>query len=175
MVDFMGVLRIKTIDFNNDMTIEKVRGAIQELINNKDVYYILDTEDRSTFKTLHKNPPEEPGWYIILNDYYSIYAGQASKNLNDRINGQTDGFHYTTRKSDLKRNFIKKFIAVKILKKPYICIITLKSLCAKLGYRKLPELDFNSIEKLIDIFRGKFKYLSYDDILPRGPSSVFVI
>jgi hypothetical protein len=171
----MGVLRVKKIDFNSKEAIENLKTTVQDLIKDKSAYYILSTDDKNTFQTLHKNPPKEPGWYIILNDYYSIYVGQASKDLNDRINIQTDGFHHTKRKSDDKRNFIKKYIAIKIFEKPYVCVLTRKKLCDKLGIRVLPNLDFNSIEKVLDIFRGQLNFLKYDDVIPRGPSSVFVI
>jgi len=156
-------LKINKIDFNDKGEITRVRNAIQELIENKKSYYILKVEDRATFKTLHRNPPEEAGWYIVLNDDYSLYTGQ-TQNLNDRINKQTDGTHYSSRSADDKRNFIQKFIGKGIFEKPYICIICEKDLCAKLGLRRIPKLDFDSIEKVIDIFRGQLNFIPFDNI-----------
>lgn len=148
------------IDFNNKDKIEEVRDAIQELIGNKKSYYLLADEDRATFKTLHENPPEKAGWYIVLNDYYSLYTGE-TKDLNDRINKQAD-YSYVKEKSS-KRDFIQKFIGKGIFGKPYICVISKEDLRTKLELPEL-ELDIVTIEKVIDIFRTQLNFICYDDI-----------
>jgi len=159
----MRTLRVQKIDFNDGKKVSELKEIIQKILYDRNYYYILSTDDLPTFQTIDRTPPRKKGWYIILNDGISLYSGKA-KNLANRINKQADGIYDSTRSSDNKRNFIQKFIGKHIIKKPYVCVITEKKLCDKLGIRVLPDLDFNSIEKIIDIFRSEFKYLSYQEV-----------
>ena len=159
----MPPLTIRKLDFNDKQEINRVKDKIQELIKNKESYYALKVDNKATFKTLFRNPPEEDGWYIILNDESSLYTGN-TKDLNNRINKQTDAFHSNDREINNKRNFIKKFIGKGIFEKPYICVISRKDLCTKLGLRTMPDFDRGNIEKVIDIFRGQLEFIHFDDI-----------
>lgn len=164
----MGTLRVKKIDFNDGKKVSELKEIIQKILHDRNSYYILSKEDLPTFHTIDRIPPKKKGWYIILNDGISLYSGQAN-DLDNRINKQADSSYDSKRSSDDKRNFIQKFIGKDVIKKPYVCVITEEKLRKKLRFRVLPDLDFNSIEKIIDIFRSEFKYLSYEEVPQTKP------
>jgi hypothetical protein len=115
-----------------------------------------------SFKT-SKSLPKESGWYIILHRKSPLYVGR-TRSLNSRLNtikGGLDNFRNSGRKSDGQRNFIKKFYKLKIFRTLKVCVIREKRLCEKLKLNRnnLEQIDKRNIEKLLNIFRGKFHYI----------------
>ena len=76
--------------------------------------------------------------------------------------GSTDNYGRTSRSSDDKRNFIKKFDELGVFNRLRVCIIPESKLCTLLAIDslKLTKLDRDNVEKIVDIHRGYFHYLS---------------
>ena len=156
----VGSLKVKCFDFNDPKKVGQILRCLKKLIHN------------SSLHSLRVKPPyyfevpeglqEKKGWYVILCKRVPIYVGWA-KNLNSRLNtdsGSRDNFANKKRKSDSKRNFIKKLSDLNRLGELKICVITLENLCADLNIdsKSITRLDWANIEKFIDIFRSSFVY-----------------
>ena len=159
----MSSLKRGRINFNDKKVILKVKREIEKILNEKASYFSLSVNKKSFYFATLKPLPKKRGWYIMLDRKKPIYVGQA-KNLNSRLNTRNSGldnFRNRWRKFDNKRNFIKKFIGLNTLTSTKVCIIREYELLKRLGLKgkQLKIVDRSNIEKFIDIFRSKFKYL----------------
>jgi hypothetical protein len=163
------------IDINNPDLVKKIISAFRELIDNVDNLYKLKIQNGVYFYLGKINSNQRlpidtnAGWYIILDNFGNpLYVGTA-KNLNKRLNTNNntiDNFFHTNRKSDCKRNFIKKFLDIEIISELYVFIISENALIAKLGRDQLgipfnqnenillKKRDRENIETILDIFRS---------------------
>jgi hypothetical protein len=158
----MGILVADQIDLNDVNVVNKLRLAIQNLINNPSRYYPLRFKSLYYFEIPNASLPPTKGWYIILDGTVPIYAGKAN-DLNARLNtnnGSIDNFANKTRASDSKRNFIKKFDELNIFRELRVCIIQERELFSEFASNptELTDLDRTNIEKIIDIFKCYFSY-----------------
>lgn len=158
----MSNLIVNRIDLNNPVVVVNLRKAINKLIQIPSCYYPLKFKPTYYFEVPGERLPWESGWYIILEGNEPLYAGKAN-NLDNRLNtnnGSTDRFAEKGRKSDVERNFIKKFAELNILSNLRVCIIKEKDVCVELNINTdaLADLDRGNIEKLINIFRYSFNY-----------------
>jgi len=148
-------LKFKELDINDIKVVEKLQEKLQQHFYKRNKYYNLLVNDNGTFK-LDSKVTKERGWYIILDEAIAIYVGK-SLNLNARLNtisGSQDNFANISRKSDVERNFIKKYVSTNNLKKLRVCIISEKDL----NYPNLDLLDCNNIEKFLNITRGFYTF-----------------
>jgi hypothetical protein len=154
----MGTLIVGSIDFNNPIAINELLKAVRNLKNNRLLYFQLDFKPNFYFKIINGPIPSDGGWYIILNDGKPIYVGQAN-NFDSRLNsnnGSLDNFAHGRRTFDSERNFIKKFIEIRVLINMMVIIIPDQILCAEMCINpgNLLKIDRDNIEKLLNIFRG---------------------
>lgn len=158
----MNNLKTGRINLNNIKIVRKIEREIQKILNDKKSYFTLRMKKSFSFKT-SKSLPKESDWYIILHRKSPLYVGR-TRSLNSRLNtikGGLDNFRNSGRKSDGQRNFIKKFYKLKIFRTLKVCVIREKRLCEKLKLNRnnLEQIDKRNIEKLLNIFRGKFHYI----------------
>ena len=158
----MNNLKTGRINLNNIKIVRKIEREIQKILNDKKSYFTLRMKKSFSFKT-SKSLPKESDWYIILHRKSPLYVGR-TRSLNSRLNtikGGLDNFRNSGRKSDGQRNFIKKFYKLKIFRTLKDCVIREKRLCEKLKLNRnnLEQIDKRNIEKLLNIFRGKFHYI----------------
>lgn len=155
-------LKCDTIELNAPKNLNILRRSINKEIQKPKNYFKLHYQLPNYFKVLDGDLPEEAGWYVILDNKIPLYVGKAN-NLNKRLNslsGSSDDFGKKNRTSDVHRNFIKKYHSLKIFKSLSVCVIS-ESKISK--YLKIPQAhltkrDQNNVEKVINIFRGHFKY-----------------
>ncbi len=160
----MGKLKVGVLDFNNFGIVNDLLSAIEQMTCNETSYFSLKFKPSYYFQILDGPIPQERGWYIILDGTRPLYVGQAD-DLNYRLNtnhGSTDNYGRTSRSSDDKRNFIKKFDELGVFNRLRVCIIPESKLCTLLAIdsSKLTKLDRDNVEKIVDIHRGYFHYLS---------------
>ncbi len=130
----MNNLKRGHINLNDKEIIQKVKKEIQKILIDKKSYFSLSVNEKSFYFKTSKALPGERGWYIILHRKRPIYVGWANS-LNSRLstrNGSLDNFRNSLRKYDSQRNFIKKFIGLKIFTNLKICTIREYELCKRL-------------------------------------------
>jgi predicted GIY-YIG superfamily endonuclease len=159
----MGSLKTGRIDINDATIVTNIRDSVNQLLQDRNAYYLLRFKPQFYFETLHRQPPSEEGWYIILDEQCPLYVGKA-EDLNARLNtnnGSIDNFANKKRAFDAERNFIKKLSETNVFQNLRVCIIQEKALCLALGLNndKLTKLDKGNIEKIINISKGRFAYL----------------
>jgi len=162
----MARLVVHTVDFNDRLTVEKLRRAITAILLRREQIYNLRFKPGYYFETPNRNPPSVPGWYVILGPQRRpIYVGQAG-DLNARLNsnqGTLDNFAKTDRASDDERNFIKKFNEIGVFDELAAVIITESDLCEQLEVSgPLSDLDRNNVEKVLNLFRCVFRLVPSD-------------
>ena len=153
----MGALKVNNINFNNAKEIHLLNLQIQNILNDRKNYHVLEHSEQYYFSTPNGKLPAEPGWYIILCDRTPIYVGR-TKNLNSRLNtenGSRDQFANPKRKSDSTRNFIKKYREIGITNNLCVCIVRKTQLSQA---QQLTNRDCENIEKHINIWRCLFTY-----------------
>jgi len=158
----MGNLIVNKINLNVSGVVNSLKEAIDKLVQIPSCYNPLRFKPPYYFEVPTEKIPSESGWYIILEGKKPLYVGK-SDDLNKRLNtdnGSIDNFANEGRCFDLERNFIKKFAESDIISDLRVCVIKVKDVCSELDINTnvLTDLDRGNIEKLINIFRGYFKY-----------------
>jgi hypothetical protein len=151
-----GKLRCDHIDLNEKETVESLQAFFEQIVRMPDLWHELAVKGNYYFETPERLD-EGPGWYIISNEKNApLYVGE-SKSINQRLNtknGTRDQFANPQRKSDMERNFIKKFLQLAIISRLRVCVLSERALCSQFSLKSpLSELDRKNIEKFINIFR----------------------
>ena len=159
----MGTLKYSSVDLNVLNNVQSIIGATQAELNKSVNYFTLQHTLPSYFSTHGIKLTSDPGWYIILDDKTPIYVGEA-QNLNVRLNtpnGSRDNFGHKARTSDSQRNFIKKFSEVQLITNLRVAVIVQPALitAAGLNAASFTDRDRKNIEKVLNIYRSKLKYI----------------
>jgi len=158
----MANLIVNRIDLNDSVVVVNLIKVIRKLAQNSSSYYPLKFKPPYYFEVPNRQIQPEGGWYIILMGKEPLYVGKAD-DLNKRLNtntGSLDNFANEKRNSDSERNFIKKFVELKILSSLRVFVVKEKDVCSELNINPnaLTGLDRGNIEKLINIFRCGVDY-----------------
>jgi hypothetical protein len=153
-----GKLRWGRLDLSEPVTLKRVLAILDQVIHFRGRNVRLEVRDRYHFTVPGRSLPSERGWYIICDPTgLPIYVGIAH-NLNARLNtddGSRDGFANPQRRSDPERNFIKAFFSAGFFESLSVVAIPETAFLQQLGQTcVLDDLDFNNIEKIINIFRA---------------------
>lgn len=151
------------MDLNDPKIVLAIISAAQTELNKSGSYFTLQHSLPYYFSTPGHNLTTDPGWYIVLEDKTPIYVGEA-QNLNVRLNtpnGSCDNFGRKARTSDSQRNFLKRFSDVKLLANLRVAILSQPNLitAANLNANLFADMDRKNIEKVLNIHRGKLKYI----------------
>lgn len=158
----MGNLKCGAVDLNDAAVVCSILVKANTHLAVSSSYYELTHKSPYYFTTPHRNPPSAPGWYIILHGNNPLYVGDAI-DLNKRLNsdnGSSDDFAKNARKSDSKRNFIKKLAELTVLDPLRVAVIPESALMDGVVARHKPlsKLDRRNIEKLLDVNRSRLTY-----------------
>jgi len=158
----MGSLKTGAVNFNDSEVAKSCKEALQEIASNESSYYELRFKPAYYFEVTGRQPPEEVGWYVILDRDVPLYVGRAD-NLCARLNsnqGSTDNFGKANRESDPERNFIKRFDELGMFSHLQVCVFCERQLLPSLpcGQGAVTDLDRANIEKLLNIFRSCIRF-----------------
>jgi len=147
---------------NDIQVVRRLLDGLRSVVKGSSSYYDLKFKPQYYMETPGGCPPEEAGWYVILEANNPLYVGKAD-DLAARLNssqGSTDNFAKAARDSDPERNMIKKFDEAGLFQHLRVCVITEHQLLRTLNVdrRMVSDLDRGNIEKLLNIFRSAMTF-----------------
>lgn len=156
----MSTLKTDAVNVNAPEVVRALLAAFSEFIAERGHYRSLKVKHGAYFSTWPVSLPSGAGWYVIVAGGRPVYVGEAD-NLNNRLNsdnGSLDNFLHTGRKSDSRRNFIKRLSDSGFFPELKVWFVTERELSTRANISvPLSALDRKNLEKLLDISRGKIQ------------------